>query len=227
MYTSSNLVVHIRQPDLVPLLHNDRAPANYTDGGIQRSRAWAEKVTNNPNINSDPRHQAITISADGVPLFKDRNAGSAWPFIARTHTLEDGLSLNLAYTHMFGFEMCDHKTWDATTMEVTKLKQESKSFDPLLTRMTDDLLQGQKKGYLVNDHTRPEPDRAFYVKLVLLCVLGDYMGQAKLSNFRHMGTFKHYHGSYSVHVMSVGVNIISVCVASQFSYRIHRQCSTL
>jgi hypothetical protein len=171
----------------VPYLQNDRAASNYTDGGIQRSRAWKEKVIDNPNINNDNRNQAITVSADGVPLYKDRNAGSAWPFVARTHTLEDGLSLNLAYTHMFGFEMSEYKTWDTHDMEVIRVKQESKSFDPLLTRMTDDLLEGQKTGYLINDHSRPQHSRSFYVKLVLLCILGDYPGQAKLTNFSHAG----------------------------------------
>jgi hypothetical protein len=116
-----------RQPDLVPHLHNDQATGNYTSGSVQRSHGWRKKVTDNPNINKETRSQAISISADGVPLFKDRNAGSAWPFVARSHNLPDGLSSNLAYVHMVGFEMNEHKTWDEDKPEVVyKVKRYNK-----------------------------------------------------------------------------------------------------
>ena len=96
----------------MPHLLNNQAHENYTSGSVQRSRRWREKVTQNRNISKDPRNQAISIAADGVPLFKDRNAGSAWPFCARSHCLPDGLVSELSYTHMIGFEMSQHLTWD-------------------------------------------------------------------------------------------------------------------
>ena len=96
----------------MPYLQNDQAPENYTSGSVQRSHGWRKKVTDNPNINQDSRNQAISLSADGVPLFKDRNAGSAWPFVVRTHCLPDGLASDLAYVHMIAFEMSEHWTWD-------------------------------------------------------------------------------------------------------------------
>jgi hypothetical protein len=202
-----------RQKDLVPYLKNDQPPGNFTSGSVQRSHGWRKKVTNNPNINQDSRNQAISLSADGVPLFKDRNAGSAWPFVARSHNLPDGLSGDLAYVHMVAFEMSEHLDWKTEEPEhVFKVKRyfvhnstlfcsqffyicaqiyrESKSFDPLLTRMVDDLLLAQKEGYPIHDHSLPEssPDRVFTARMILLYVIGDYPGQAKLSGFSHQGT---------------------------------------
>jgi hypothetical protein len=67
--------------------------------------------------------------------------------------------------------------------------RESKSFDPLITRMVDDLLRGQNDGYPINDHSLPESRRAFTCKIILLYIIGDYPGQGKLCGFSHMGTF--------------------------------------
>lgn len=145
-------------------------------------------MTNNPNINNDPRHQAITLAADGVPLFKDLNAGSAWIFVARSANLPDGLSAALSNVHMTAFEMSDHLTADPITGLPEKIRRESKSFDPIITRLTDDLLNAQNQGYKITDHSKPEDSvRAFYLKVVLLFIVGDYPGQGKLSNFIHSG----------------------------------------
>jgi hypothetical protein len=119
---SNSELLH-RQSDLVPHLQNNKDPSNYPSGAVQRSKGWQEKVTDNPNINSDPRNQAITMSADGVPLFKDRNAGSAWIFVTRASVLPDALQTGLAYVHMNAFEMSEHKTWDDVSKTVIKVKR--------------------------------------------------------------------------------------------------------
>jgi hypothetical protein len=72
----------------------------------------------------------------------------------------------------------------------SQIHRESKSFDPLLTRMVDDLLLAQKEGYTITDYSLPKssPDRVFQARMILLYCIGDYPGQAQLSGFSHMGT---------------------------------------
>jgi hypothetical protein len=69
--------------------------------------------------------------------------------------------------------------------------REPKSMDSVLTRLTDDLLTGQKTGYAATDFSRPadDPERSFRVKLMLLLWVGDYPGQAKICNMKHAGAF--------------------------------------
>jgi hypothetical protein len=89
-----------KRPDLVPYLDNSLPPTEFDDGHIRRSSGFRAKVINNPNINADRRHQAVTGSCDGVPLFKDKNAMSAWPFVLKSALLPEGLANEICFAHM-------------------------------------------------------------------------------------------------------------------------------
>ena len=91
--------------DLVPFLRNDLPPESFPPGHMRRSNGWKYKVTENPNINTDGRHLAVTGACDGVPLFKDKNALSGWPFLLRP-CIADGLSTEPAYSHLVAYQTC-------------------------------------------------------------------------------------------------------------------------
>ena len=61
-----------------------------------------QQVQDNPNINSDPRNQAISGAADGVPFFKDRNAANGWPFVLYPESAPVGVSRSNPDAHMVG-----------------------------------------------------------------------------------------------------------------------------
>jgi hypothetical protein len=60
------------------------------------------QVTENPNINSDPRNQAISAAADGVPFFKDRNAANGWPVVLYPESAPVGIAAQKEEAHMVG-----------------------------------------------------------------------------------------------------------------------------
>jgi hypothetical protein len=60
------------------------------------------QVHENPNINADPRNQAFSGAADGVPFFKDRNAANGWPFVLYPENAPVGVSRTNEDAHMVG-----------------------------------------------------------------------------------------------------------------------------
>lgn len=97
-----------KRPDLVPHLYNDLPAGNFPDGHIRRSSGYREKVTKNQNINSDRRHQVVTGSSDGVPLFRDKNALSAWPFVLKNVLLPEAIAHETCYAHLVALVACSH-----------------------------------------------------------------------------------------------------------------------
>lgn len=95
-------------PDIVPRLANDNCPSQSTQGGVRKSAGWRHKVTNNPNINQDYRHQAAVLSLDGMPFFKHLGCRSGWPMFLRSANLDMGLWNDPAYTHMLAFYPSDY-----------------------------------------------------------------------------------------------------------------------
>ena len=73
------------------------------------------QVMENSNINSDPRHQAISAAADGVPFFKDRNAASGWPwpFVLYPESGPVGVASSNDDAHMVGLVPSEYLTEDA------------------------------------------------------------------------------------------------------------------
>ena len=78
-------------------------------------------MTNNPNINADRRHQAITGSSDGIPLFRDKNAVSAWPFVLKNALLPDGLANEMCYAHLAALVECSYlSAQDGKPMQILR-----------------------------------------------------------------------------------------------------------
>jgi hypothetical protein len=63
---------------------------------------YSLQVQENPNINADRRHQAMSGAADGVPFFKDRNAANGWPFVVYPESAPVGVSRTNEDAHMVG-----------------------------------------------------------------------------------------------------------------------------
>ena len=102
------------QPEVVMNLFNDRSCVLYPPGSVRSSGGYYRKVTSNPNINSDGRHQAVILSTDGMPYFKDKGCRSGWPVLMRSAMLPDGLWNSNAYTHMIAFQPSEYFVNDET-----------------------------------------------------------------------------------------------------------------
>lgn len=70
------------------------------------------QVTENSNINADPRNQAVSAAADGVPFFKDRNAANGWPFVMYPESAPLGVSRTNEEAHMVGLVPGEYLTED-------------------------------------------------------------------------------------------------------------------
>ena len=69
-------------------------------------------MQDNPNINADPRNQAISGAADGVPFFKDRNAANGWPFVLYPENAPVGVARSNVHAHMVGLVPSEYLTED-------------------------------------------------------------------------------------------------------------------
>jgi hypothetical protein len=58
------------------------------------------QVIENSNISADPRNQAISGAADGVPFFKDRNAANGWPTVLYPEGAPEGVADSNPHAHM-------------------------------------------------------------------------------------------------------------------------------
>lgn len=70
------------------------------------------QVMENSNINSDPRHQAVSAAADGVPFFKDRNAANGWPVVMYPESAPVGVASSNDDAHMVGLAPSEYLTED-------------------------------------------------------------------------------------------------------------------
>jgi hypothetical protein len=102
------------QADVVNQLYNDRSCAMDVAGGLRSSGGYYRKVVSNPNINADPRNQAVILSSDGMPYFKNLGCRSGWPVLMRSAMLPAGLWNSMGYTHMFAFQASDYLENDKT-----------------------------------------------------------------------------------------------------------------
>lgn len=102
------------RPDLVPYLKN--TPGEFDPhGGVKHSRGYRDKVLNNPKMNDDDRHQAVILSADGIPYFGSDGANGtrgAWPIVFRSANLPDGLWTAFEYAHLAALEAQEHWALD-------------------------------------------------------------------------------------------------------------------
>jgi len=171
-------------PDLVPYLHNNLPQDAFPVGHVRNSRGWQDKVTNNLNISSDSRNQAIIVSSDGVPLFKDMHSTSVWPLVIRSANLPDGLWTDVLFCHMVGFYTCEYLTREVGTNKFGKVKRAPQSLSPLMTVFANELLHLERDGIKVHDS---QTNTDFKLKVILLFMVGDYPAQAVASGFVHQG----------------------------------------
>ena len=67
---------------------------------LSRYHIHTTQVIENSNINADPRNQAVSAAADGVPFFKDRNAANGWPVVLYPENGPVGVSRSNEHAHM-------------------------------------------------------------------------------------------------------------------------------
>jgi hypothetical protein len=79
---------------------------------LSRYHKHTMQVTENSNINADPRNQAVSAAADGVPFFKDRNAANGWPFVMYPESAPLGVSRTNEEAHMVGLVPGEYLTED-------------------------------------------------------------------------------------------------------------------
>jgi hypothetical protein len=91
------------RPDLVDHLRNNTSPQMFPSGHLRRSVGWCQKVLDNPNINDDPRHQAVHLASDGVPLFGDKHFKNGEAIVMRSANLPDYLNIRPEMCHLSCF----------------------------------------------------------------------------------------------------------------------------
>jgi hypothetical protein len=109
--------------DIVHHLYNDLCCSTSPIGSVRASYGYNHKVLRNPRIACDPRHQAVILSTDGMPYFKDVQCRSGWPVLMRSAMLPDGLWNSQAYTHMVAFQASDYLDEDPDTGVARRVKR--------------------------------------------------------------------------------------------------------
>jgi hypothetical protein len=84
----------------------------------------------------------------------------------------------------------------------------------------DELLWGETKGFRIVDHSkaRDDPDRVFWMKVILLFWVGDYMGLGKCSAMLHSGAYGCHWCKGFFYPHSAGHN---VCIYNRRFLRAH------
>jgi hypothetical protein len=153
-----------------------------------RSDGWRRKVTENPNINADSRHQALAAGCDGIPFHKDKQASSGWPFVITSESLPVGAYRKNQHQHMFALAPSEEIRYDEHG-HTYKHKRDPPSVQCVLQVLADELLIGQDTGFNLRDFSRAvdDPEHNFWLKVILLFFMGDYPGQSKVANMVHAG----------------------------------------
>jgi hypothetical protein len=168
-------------------------PSHTNTINTRRSDGWRRKVTDNPNISADARHQALAAGCDGIPFHKDKNASSGWPFVITAENAPLGAYRKNQHQHMFALAPSDEIRHDDNGNTYVH-KRDPQSIQCVLLLLVDELLHGQDTGFNIRDFSRPADDPAhnFMLKVILLFFMGDYPGQGKVANMLHSG-FKACH----------------------------------
>jgi hypothetical protein len=131
-----------RRTDLVP--HLLQETGDRPRGHVRNSRGWDIKVSQNPIINADHRHQALVGTTDGVPFFEDQRRG-AWLFVFRHANLPDALSMSTANVYMPILSANEYWELDESANVLRRRIRGPKSLSPHLTIIADDM-QGAYAG---------------------------------------------------------------------------------
>lgn len=112
------------RPDVVPHLLNNLPPTMFPSGHVRRSDGYREKVTDNPNINSDARNQALSLSADGLPYFKDQNSAGGWAVSLINENLAEGnMGHNASFVHLACLVPSDYLSQASSKAKIVKTKR--------------------------------------------------------------------------------------------------------
>jgi hypothetical protein len=175
-----------KDPDLQPNIDHDCG--EFPPGHTRRSHGFHAKVTNNPQINVEPRNQALVGMADAIPLFRDMNARGVVPIALRQANQPDSISKLFTNIHLCGLYPCDYWVIDDGTGLFKRQKKNPSNISPLLVLLTDDLLFWYE-GKMTVDYNLAEgdPGRNFLLRADLLFWCGDYPGLGEATNFKHKG----------------------------------------
>jgi hypothetical protein len=136
--------------DLADYLANNISPLLFPNGHVRRSEGYRQKVTENVKMNRDQRNQAVSLSADGMPYFKDQNAMSGWVISLVNECLAEGnMGHNAAFMHLLGLVPSEYRTQEGSTVKNTK--KEPKSLRPAFVLVIDELLLAYHYGLPMED----------------------------------------------------------------------------
>jgi hypothetical protein len=168
--------------------HRDNDMGTFPAGHTRLSHGWHQKVTTNPQINCDPRNQALIGMADGIPIFKDKNSRGVVPIAMRQANLPDSLSKRFNHIHLAALYPCDYWIQDPATGALKRESHKPGNLGALLVVLTDDLLSWYDGKWAVDPSLAPEdPGRQFVLRAILLFWCGDYPGLGETTNFKHTG----------------------------------------
>jgi hypothetical protein len=138
-------------------------------GSVRSSRAYHDKVLNNPAMNRDHRNIGLVGTADGIPCFKDKNARTVVPCMLRT-VMDDELGLNLKNVHLFGLVPNYYSVYCPDTGKKIRVKKKTSFLTAVTTMLTDELLGLYHEGTAAQDHSQPidSPLFKFKCRAVLL-----------------------------------------------------------
>jgi hypothetical protein len=174
-----------RNDELACHLHNDAG--DQPPGAVVTSVGFYEKVTNNPAINFESRNQAIIMSSDGIPFFKDKGSNrKGYPCAARLANPPEAYGKSLHLTHLLCMMSCEYWEADPHTGKPRRRLRSPKCLAPMMLRIADELHMLYYVGIRAVDYSLHEnnQDREFVLRCVLLFWIGDYPGQGETSGFK-------------------------------------------
>jgi hypothetical protein len=176
------------------LNNNDKLNA----GAVVHSHGFHEKMTNNPHMQSESRNQAIIMSSDGIPYFKDKGSNrKGYPCAARLANPPEAISKSLHLTHLLCLMSCEYWERDPVTGKPRRVLRGPKCLQPMMLRIADELHMLYYVGVRAVDYSLNErnADRNFILRCILLFWIGDYPGQGETSGFKYMHTHIMHQGS--------------------------------
>ena len=133
----------------------------------------------------------ILLPHTGIPVFKDKNSGSANICALRQANLPDELSKR--FGEIFCTFVYPHRYWviDDQTKLPRLQSHAPQNLGPLMVMLVNSLLHWYD-GKMVTDHSKVEgnPSRYFLLRAMLLFWCGDYPGLGEASNFVHSAAAK-------------------------------------
>ena len=140
----------------------------------------------------------------GIPVFKDKHAGSVIIGALRQANLPDELSKQFAQVYCCFLYPCRFWVIDPKTNQPVSETHKPSDLGPLMVMLVNSMLHWYD-GKMVTDHSRiqGDPSRYFLLRAMLLFWCGDYPGLGEASNCGHASAspaachWCNYRGEYS------------------------------